>query len=432
VDNLNPLFLYPEMSKQTELFTQLMQALSRHLRPAPYPYGLLTLRLLGKLGGRNRRFLREPMPLCVANVDRNESSIAISGTWERIRVTSLSPMEIDDYNGPKLSIQLPLKQCLETLRMIVLAPTGNAVGKHPVKGGLTPSDESKFRECNIADLHLPSYLHEIKLRTKREQALACFVVVRISIDQIEKCSSLDDGQEGSFAQQDLNDRKKVDLGLVCQALLYSCMVESTMDDAWALFELFVPRCDVFTFCESFAMVLSETSCYSSQIGLRVVNFFLKKSADDESAFDVLLSSLCNICCTDSWDKQQGPLEAIHHIVASLGVEWKKENEVKVINAALIAVKTTPRELSIVAIQRLQACIRIANALYGSRFGFSNSSNISEVIWDTLCLKTGETEESQTTKSDEMTETTTKCMARPSEEVFRVIVYELVSPQPLVR
>jgi hypothetical protein len=39
VDNLNPDYLYPEMSRQTSLFTELMTALSRHLRPAPYPYG---------------------------------------------------------------------------------------------------------------------------------------------------------------------------------------------------------------------------------------------------------------------------------------------------------------------------------------------------------------------------------------------------------
>jgi transformation/transcription domain-associated protein len=63
VDNLNPLFLYPEISKEKEIFSCLMVALSRHLRPAPYPYGLLTLRLLGKLGGKNREFLREPMSL---------------------------------------------------------------------------------------------------------------------------------------------------------------------------------------------------------------------------------------------------------------------------------------------------------------------------------------------------------------------------------
>ena len=58
VDNLNPEFLYPVMCSQPAVFADLMKSLCKHLRPAPYPYGMLSLRLLGKLGGRNRRFLR--------------------------------------------------------------------------------------------------------------------------------------------------------------------------------------------------------------------------------------------------------------------------------------------------------------------------------------------------------------------------------------
>jgi hypothetical protein len=65
VDNLNPLFLYPEMSKQSELFSTLMQSLSSHLRPAPYPYGLLTLRLLGKLSGSILSIHNRSLTRCV-------------------------------------------------------------------------------------------------------------------------------------------------------------------------------------------------------------------------------------------------------------------------------------------------------------------------------------------------------------------------------
>ena len=61
VDNLNPLYLYPVLS-ENNILLDLMTALTDHLRPAPYPYGLLTLRLLGKLGGKNRLWIGEPMP----------------------------------------------------------------------------------------------------------------------------------------------------------------------------------------------------------------------------------------------------------------------------------------------------------------------------------------------------------------------------------
>ena len=44
------------------LHRDIMTSVSLHLRPAPYLYGMLALRVLGKLGGRNRRFLRDLFP----------------------------------------------------------------------------------------------------------------------------------------------------------------------------------------------------------------------------------------------------------------------------------------------------------------------------------------------------------------------------------
>ena len=42
-----------------------MVALTEHLKPAPYPYGLLCVRLVGKMGGTSRLFLREMVGLRV-------------------------------------------------------------------------------------------------------------------------------------------------------------------------------------------------------------------------------------------------------------------------------------------------------------------------------------------------------------------------------
>lgn len=46
-----------------QVLADVMTALCDNLRPAPFHYGTIALRLLGKLGGRNRRFLSEPMLL---------------------------------------------------------------------------------------------------------------------------------------------------------------------------------------------------------------------------------------------------------------------------------------------------------------------------------------------------------------------------------
>ncbi|KAF5735955.1 Phosphatidylinositol 3- and 4-kinase family protein with FAT domain isoform 1 [Tripterygium wilfordii] len=60
VDSLNPDFLEPNMAN---VMSEVILALWSHLRPAPYPWGGKALQVLGKLGGRNRRFLKEPLAL---------------------------------------------------------------------------------------------------------------------------------------------------------------------------------------------------------------------------------------------------------------------------------------------------------------------------------------------------------------------------------
>lgn len=60
VDSLNPDFLEPSMAN---VMSEVILALWSHLRPATYPWGAKALQLLGKLGGRNRRFLKEPLAL---------------------------------------------------------------------------------------------------------------------------------------------------------------------------------------------------------------------------------------------------------------------------------------------------------------------------------------------------------------------------------
>ncbi|KAI3989472.1 hypothetical protein MKX01_022747 [Papaver californicum] len=60
IDSLNPDFLEPSMAN---VMSDVILALWSHLKPAPHPWGGKALQLLGKLGGRNRRFLKEPLAL---------------------------------------------------------------------------------------------------------------------------------------------------------------------------------------------------------------------------------------------------------------------------------------------------------------------------------------------------------------------------------
>ncbi|GAB2260071.1 hypothetical protein Droror1_Dr00010926 [Drosera rotundifolia] len=58
IDSLNPDFLEPSMAS---VMSEVILVLWSHLKPAPYLSGGKSLQLLGKLGGRNRRLLKEPL-----------------------------------------------------------------------------------------------------------------------------------------------------------------------------------------------------------------------------------------------------------------------------------------------------------------------------------------------------------------------------------
>lgn len=114
IDSLNPEFLEPSMAT---VMSDLILTLWSHLRPKPYPWGAKALQLLGKLGGRNRRFLKEPLSLeCKENP---EHGLRLILTFE-----------------PTTSFLVPLDRCIYLARAAVM---GSQVGvdsfyrKHALK-----------------------------------------------------------------------------------------------------------------------------------------------------------------------------------------------------------------------------------------------------------------------------------------------------------
>ncbi|KAG6555625.1 hypothetical protein Mapa_002860 [Marchantia paleacea] len=98
IDSLNPEFLEPSMAN---VMSELILTLWSHLRPKPYPWGAKSLQLLGKLGGRNRRFLKEPLALeCKENP---EHGLRLILTFE-----------------PTTSFLVPLDRCIYLARAAVM------------------------------------------------------------------------------------------------------------------------------------------------------------------------------------------------------------------------------------------------------------------------------------------------------------------------
>lgn len=194
MDNLNPEFLYPELSRQKKVFVSLMEALSTHLRPAPYPYGLLTLRLLGKLGGKNRRVLREPINISDPHTfaDFSSQQMGVYLTWPSSNDCAPGQVRVipdKSSSESKFFVQLPLQRCIEILRSAAMssdtmtAPASQSteiVQDRP----LTWKDSERLREEEIETLDLFPYCRDVIEETKLDQVKSALQVLRSSLTKI--------------------------------------------------------------------------------------------------------------------------------------------------------------------------------------------------------------------------------------------------------
>ncbi|KAJ3117897.1 hypothetical protein HK100_000723, partial [Physocladia obscura] len=95
IDNLTQDFLEPIMSP---VINELMEALWKHLRPLPYKWehSHTTLRILGKLGGRNRRLLRNRLMLEIDSHSHRKQGIellfAFNQKFDKPQILALDPL----------------------------------------------------------------------------------------------------------------------------------------------------------------------------------------------------------------------------------------------------------------------------------------------------------------------------------------------------
>ena len=181
MDNLNPEFLYPELSRRNDLLIDLTKALSTHLRPAPYPYGLLTLRLLGKLGGKNRKVLREPMDVVDPSVfgKGRAGSMLLECSWKS------SQEETVDVEVKGLLLPLPISRCVHILHLLAKSsceaiPSTNR--SEDCKMEVEAEDCVAFwKPEDSVDMNLPYCCETVSDRTKASQAEAALQVLRSSL-----------------------------------------------------------------------------------------------------------------------------------------------------------------------------------------------------------------------------------------------------------
>lgn len=255
VDNLHPDFLYPIFATQDDDGTghcNLMVALTRHLQPAPYPYGLLCMRLLGKLGGINRLFFQDM-------VGFNDQKQTTRSRKRKVVGSDNLSMHCEWWQGGTVAesssemsflLPFPLDCAVDVLRCVAGAPCID-VSKHYERDSVHFSCQifSELLSVDPRKFNLNRYIIEVMEETKTSQSKSAFTVLRaalaslLDIDsgegEILLCTengfvnAADDGivipdnKEGTFVEGKNNH----DFKLICDGLYAASSHEDLNDEA---------------------------------------------------------------------------------------------------------------------------------------------------------------------------------------------------------
>lgn len=426
VDNLNPLFLYPEISKEKTIFSRLMQSLSRHLRPAPYPYGLLTLRLLGKLGGKNREFLREPIEVAEAS-ETGKVTFDIECNWTRLDES------MEEESTPATKLPVPLDRCLRMMKHLATLEhtkvTQESHGKSESKV-YDWSDRQKLWDCNIiSEVDFDSYKESVARDTKQSQAKACFKLAQTAIKtnfsdlEIEK-DSLGWGSE------------KIQLAEVaCLTILFGCTIDCIKNEAFDCFKACISSLPPSCVCSSLSGIMSEASLDSEAVVLDVLKLMLKASGEVSQKepekgviLDCLITSLCAAFTCASFSSHSLFHKTILVIAEKADDEWRRKHELKIVNSGFVALKSIPGELSRAKVDAASFIIKVCSLLYKVPMG--SSSLEGDFMWDVWPLDEYKKQNGGAMPEKEDTSETESL--RPIDEVFRLVVHDMVSMQLITR
>lgn len=292
-----------------------MTALSSHLRPAPYPYGLLTLRLLGKLGGKNRCFLREPLDVSSAMpLSRENLILSIPCSWssddasdqlahdEKSEKMTIDSSGLDSFmkrthaTDDEHRVTLPLERAVEVLQQVASSAWKKEASE---KEETTSGDDSHLIKVRWEENHklgslvadridLSQYCADVTEQTKRDQAEAAFRVIRSALAMIlhlpdrsediclepelskelasesELSDSVDYESDTDFTKSFNNRAVRTEkLKIICKGFMYASAIDPIREEAMALIRGFAFH--IFLLVVSLRQHISRLDGFGSRI-----------------------------------------------------------------------------------------------------------------------------------------------------------------------
>jgi hypothetical protein len=328
-------------------------------------------------------------------------------------------------------------------------------GQKHVQFSIEKLNGARFWGCKIEDLDLESYSSQVVDTVKQEQAKAAFKVIQSAValvlDKESTSEEVTRYQNAGFVHQSTLDTSQVFRGL-----LFACMFSDLRESAWELLTEFSLHLDDKVISSSLALFFSEPSEIAATVGLEFIDHIVKSNdrAHYENFFDVVFCSLCEMCCSTAWSRQAGLQSALCKFLSLMGSEFGRKHEVRIFNAALVPLKTVPRELSSCSVDSFRRFVRVCSLLYGAQWHDGDivldnflkrneNSDRPESKNECSCdstesslVDTGSISErkEKSNTEDERCDSNTHVEVEfsPCDEVFRILVHELASTQQLLR
>ncbi|KAI9209824.1 uncharacterized protein BJ171DRAFT_609195 [Polychytrium aggregatum] len=370
IDNLTQEFLEPLMSP---VLNDLMAALWKHLQPPPYPqiHSHTTMRILGKLGGRNRRKLLAPNPF----------------TFNRVNPETGLEMEIK-FASVDNSVRLALDGTLDHVFKIATDPSENVTRKRQAflfaKASLALLLDTSVDQRGFGQL-----LHN-QCSQIQEQA-----TTRMDIDSEPPVKPPGQAETHALFADPLpySCEKKIAqdgaLNLVMTAMFAVSTVEDIKNESWPCVEaccrhfaflcigemlkdyqteggsqtsvtldilLSMPSSKINGFIDAIVDVIASEDEDRRLLGKAAVMLFYETCVQicgDKALvhrmplFHILAGRFCSCCYEEAWFKKSGGCFGISILTSILefGPRWMLDHELDFVKALLYVLKDTSAEMS---------------------------------------------------------------------------------------
>jgi transformation/transcription domain-associated protein len=360
---------------------ELLNALFSHLKPAPYQYGNLAMRILAKLGGINRKYIAQPSLMEIHECGEDALTFKVQFNAQKHEQFT----GIENTTTPIFDIDhnLSVDSLITMARKVIFS------------GGNNESRVQAFeylKTCLLSMVDFPADIENFKLPAD----LSTFKFTAKTNVNIYACNNFFDPYEFEERESVLKTQKKVDAESEVFKSLLSTMLFLVNDTQLQT----QAQAFVTTVCRHFALVTLLTNSGYTPDYVRelnpdlfldaIVDVFCMENNDERNAgefamehfievIDIACSYEDNIvdklavweklaarfshCCYQrEWYKKCGGCLGIVSLCQNLPLSWVKKHEIEFVKTLLFIIKDSPTHIAMFTIEEakkaLEAVIKI--------------------------------------------------------------------------